>query len=384
MAHAPYAPRKHVPGGAALVLLFAIAISLPGLGLLLGFGRGTISESERRELAPWPVWAWSPVSLTNWPAAFERYFDDHFALRAELIDWRSRLLWSGLGTSASDTVIAGRDGWLFYADDGAVRDWTQEEPFPREEMEVWRQTLLKRRAFLARRGIHYLFAIAPDKQMIYPEYMPGTLRRLRDDYRADQLVAYMHETTPDFDILDLREAVRRASKAELVYHHYDTHWNDRGALAAYQAIAARLTRWFPGLTPLERADFDTSAVVASGDATTLLGLSDPGKAVVPGLVLRRGTGYRIVAPARQDPYGEDPVIIVEHRDRTLPTAMVFRDSFGTRLIPYVSEHFSRVDYYWQNELDYAEIDRGRPDVVIQEFVARHFYTFGPYPPDIPE
>ena len=63
--------------------------------------------------------------------------------------------------------------------------------------------------------------------------------------------------------------------------------------------------------------------------------------------------------------------------------VMFRDSFAGRLIPYLSEHFSRASYLWQNEFDFAEIEKDKPDVVIQEYVARHFFTFVPYPGIIP-
>lgn len=376
--------RRPLPGALALTLLFAAVIAVPGLGLAFGFDRTTVSESEMRELSTWPTWSWTPRAMAAWPAAFETYFEDHFALRSRLIDWRAEVLWHGLRTAASEQVIAGRDGWLFYAADGGIDDWTQAEPFTPDELDVWRETLARRRAYLQRRGIPFLFVVAPDKQMIYPEHMPLSLRRLRTDYRIDQLVAYLHRTMPDFEILDLRPAVLAAKPTELLYHRYDTHWNDRGALAGYQAVASALQRWFPRLEPLRRSDFDTSSGVSSGDKTTMLGLSDPGKAAMPGLVLRRGEGYRVVEPLHPDPYGEVGLLVTEHQDRTLPKAVIFRDSFAGRLIPYLSEHFSRASYLWQNELDFDEIARERPDVVIQEFVARHFYAYVPYPGIIPD
>jgi hypothetical protein len=371
------------PGALAIALVFIVIISVPGLGLLLGLERATISESEMRELARWPTWSWAPRDVAAWPAAFQAYFKDHFALRARLIDWRSSVLWNGLRTTSSDTVIAGKQGWLFYAADGGIDDWTQAEPFAPDELAVWREALTRRRAFLTNRGIRYLFVIAPDKQMIYPEYMPDSLHRMRNDYRADQLIAYMRQTTPDFQILDLRAAIIGAKSAETLYHRYDSHWNDRGGLLGYQVIARALQSWYPSITPLQRADFDTSSAVPSGDKTALLGLTDPGKVAMPGLVLRRGPGYRVVEPAVPDPYGEEGLLVTQHRDPSLPTAMVFRDSFAGRLIPFLSEHFSRASYFWQNEFDFDEIERQKPDIVIQEFVARHFFTYLPYPGIIP-
>lgn len=373
-----------VPGARWLVVLFLVAITTPGFGLLLGLDRATVSESEMRELVPAPVFPNTLADLAAWPGAFERYFDDHFAFRNRLIDGRAMLLWKGLRTSASDTVIAGKNDWLFYAADGGIDDWTQAEPFTQVELDTWRETLVRRQAFLSRRGIPFLFVIAPDKQMIYPEQMPDSLRRLRQDYRADQLAAFMKTRAPDVRIVDLRPSVIGAKSGELLYHRYDTHWNDRGALAGYQAMVAALREWFPSMRPLQRGDFDTSPSVPSGDKTTMLGLRDAGKIAMPGLVLRRGEGYRVVEPAVPDPYGEVGMLVTEHRDRALPRAIVYRDSFAGRLVPFLSEHFSHATYYWQNEFDFADIERDKPDVVIQEFVARHFYAYVPYPGIIPE
>ncbi len=386
--HAPaddrHRPDARQPGALALIALFLTVISVPGLGLALGFSRATISESEMRELAAWPTWSWRFRDLAAWPDAFQTYFEDHFLGRNRLIDWRASLLWNGLGASASDQVITGRNGWLFYAADGGLSDWTQTQPFTRDELEVWRETLVRRRAFLHARGIHFLFVVAPDKQMIYPEFMPASLRRLRDDYRADQLIAHMRATTPDFEILDLRPALQAAKSGELLYHRYDTHWNDRGGLVGYQVIARRLARDFPAIEPLQRRDFDTDPSVASGDKTTMLGLTDPGKLAMPGLVRRGGSRHQVVFPDNADPYGEVGHLITERRAASLPTMVMFRDSFAGRLIPFLSEHFRRASYLWQNEFDFEQLEREKPDVVIQEYVARHFFTYVPYPGIIPE
>jgi len=62
----------------------------------------------------------------------------------------------------------------------------------------------------------------------------------------------------------------------------------------------------------------------------------------------------------------------------LPRAVVFRDSFASRLAPYLSEHFGRVVYLWQNNFDAEVIRRERPDVVIQQIVGRHLHYVSPY------
>ena len=48
------------------------------------------------------------------------------------------------------------------------------------------------------------------------------------------------------------------------------------------------------------------------------------------------------------------------------------------MIPFLSEHFSRAVYLWQNNFDLALVEAERPAVVIQQWVGRHLYTVAPY------
>ena len=70
-------------------------------------------------------------------------------------------------------------------------------------------------------------------------------------------------------------------------------------------------------------------------------------------------------------------------DPSLPRAVIFRDSFVSRLVPFLSEHFSRAVYLWQNDFDANAVEQERPDVVIQEIVGRHLYGFTPSPELVP-
>jgi hypothetical protein len=53
-----------------------------------------------------------------------------------------------------------------------------------------------------------------------------------------------------------------------------------------------------------------------------------------------------------------------------PTVIIFRDSFGRSVIPFLAEHFRRSLNIHSYALDDATIVRERPELVIQEIAER--------------
>jgi len=92
---------------------------------------------------------------------------------------------------------------------------------------------------------------------------------------------------------------------------------------------------------------------------------------------------RVVEPAGAQPTDELGRIVTVIDDPALPRAVIFRDSFTSQLVPFLSEHFSRAVYVWQNDFDANLVTEEHPDVVIQEIVGRHLYNFIPSPELVP-
>src|SRR5215217_6504974 len=80
-------PSAPLAGRADLILiaLFIAILAVPGLGLLIGADRAQVSEAEMRALTALPQWSWQRDQLATWPDRFQRYFNDRFAFRNELI-----------------------------------------------------------------------------------------------------------------------------------------------------------------------------------------------------------------------------------------------------------------------------------------------------------
>ena len=99
---------------------------------------------------------------------------------------------------------------------------------------------------------------------------------------------------------------------------------------------------------------------------------------------RRARRARVVEPSGAAPTDEEGRLVTEVDDASLPRAVIFRDSFVSRLVPFLSEHFSRAVYLWQNDFDAGVVTQEHPDVVIQEIVGRHLYNFIPSPELVPK
>ena len=360
-----------------MIIVFLVALALPLTGMLLNLDHDAPS-GENRTLAAWPQLRWDTASLRALPEQLTRYFEDHFAFRVRLVRWQAIARLQALGVSPSASVIKGHDGWLFYADDGAIEDYASAPPLSDAELEEWRSTLQDISDWLRMRGIAYLFVIAADKHAIYPEYMPATIRRAAVS-RVDQLVSYLRQRST-VRVLDLRPALLAAKPRERLYHRTDTHWNDRGALVGYESIISALAEELPALVPVARSAFEPRIVRSAGlDLAGMLGLTEAIREEDLVLVPTRHRRARILEPHHPNDRLTHARIVTEAPNRG-PRAVVFMDSFGPALVPFLSEDFSRVVYLWQDNMDPQVVQQEQPQVVIQEIVGRGLSTMLPYNP----
>jgi alginate O-acetyltransferase complex protein AlgJ len=368
-------------GRALLVAAFLLVISLPLAANLAGFD-GADPGAENRRLAPFPRVDQSWRSLGGLPASFGLWFDDHFGFRSTLIRWYGATRLFVFGVSPSASVVKGRDGWFFYADDLGIEDYANVEPMTPEAVANWRTAVVRARDWLAARGVSFVFVIAPDKHVIYGEAMPSTLARIGEVSRTDQLFTTLQDTGL---AVDVRPWLFEAKARERIYHQTDTHWNNRGALVAYQQIISAVRVRVPATPPAWTRDaFEpVDRVVEALDLAAMMGLKRVLRETDLALVPRRARRARVIEPAGAAPTAEEGRLVTEVEDPSLPRAVVFRDSFVSPLVPFLSEHFSRAVYLWQNDFDANAVLAERPDVVIQEIVGRHLYGFIPSPELVP-
>ena len=75
--------------------------------------------------------------------------------------------------------------------------------------------------------------------------------------------------------------------------------------------------------------------------------------------------------------------MLEVADPALPKLVMFRDSFGSALVPLLAEHFQRSVFLWQYDFDPAVILQEKPDYVVWLMTSRRLQWFDPVNPPLP-
>jgi hypothetical protein len=269
-------------------------------------------------------------------------------------------------------LVVGEEGWFFVGDRDAVAHYRGIDPLGPGELNRWQRILEERQAWLAEQGIAYLVVLVPDKHEVYGEYMPASLPRTSEIRPLGQLADHLAEHS-NIPFLDLREALAQEKGKRRIYHQTDTHWNDAGAYAAYVAILGQLDETLPNLEAsqpvrVRRTNHDSAGL----GLAALVGMEEILREEVLSVEVERP--HSQIAPEHRAGYARRTrqLLPLAHGvpDPDLPRAVMFRDSFGTALIPFLSEHFSRILYVWERDVDPHVVRIEKPDIVIQEIVGR--------------
>lgn len=390
---------RRVSADRLLVGVFLAVIALPMLGVLRRGAERDIERTERRKAAAFPEVEFGRKgipfpkkrSVVVFPQRFEAWFNDRLATRGPLLQaYNLARVWGlasgsfarpAVGQETQSPVIIGRDGWLFFSGGHTVDYYRGTHPFSEEEVDRWVRVIRARRDWLKARGIRYLFVVAPGKCTIYPEYMPRSLNKVRDELRWDQLLKRLRG--PDgVDVVDLRPALWKAKAVRRTYHKNDSHWNDFGAYVAYCELMRHLRKHDPDAAAWPMDDFRIVIEnTEGGDLASMVRSPIPFHDTLILLVPKRPRrgGGRIVSESHGADSGRD--VVSEIADPALPTAVIVHDSFMSALSPFLNEHFRRARYRATGKFPHELIERERPAIVIDEMVERGLMNPHPRNPD---
>jgi len=342
-----------------MILAFMLIVSLPLIPPLPAPAQLWQADCTTQTGLPLACWLKAWVKI---PSTFNTNFSDHYRLHQQEVNLLESARLYLLNEKTFPNVLIGKEDWLYYTGENNIQDYECTMPFTKAELAAIRERLLAWNERLQQRGIRFYVVIAPNKESIYPQYLPDRVQAGVRACRIDQVLAELQDAP--LNVLDLRSPLQRAAQTAQVYHRTDTHWNSTGALVAAQTILARSQKDFPDLGVPSAEDYTREIREHSGDLAGFLPRDarfvEREAFLVPlqpsAVVFEEGSGGTAVSSIA----GSD-----------LPRAVIFCDSFADALKPYLSEHFSRAVYSRSFNLDFDLIEREQPDIVIFEVAQRY-------------
>lgn len=225
-------------------------------------------------------------------------------------------------------------------------------------------------------GAKLVYLIVPDQMFVYPETVPERyVRTDKPETRKEQFADAAREAGAIvLDLYDVMTAHR--DDTYKIYHKTDSHWTDYGAYLGYAALMETIAADFPDAAPLPiEGNFRFyKQVVTAGDMMTHLEIPNR-------LLSENCTFVEWLNDLPNNPPlymdGKNELDFTPVRDgqkivnpnaegKTLPRAMIIRDSFSTNLFGYVNQSFAEISWrpMWDYSFSKVEISRFDPDYVI--------------------
>lgn len=340
--------------------------------------------------------------------SIEKKFTGYFYKRRDFLNQYAKIKLNIFKDSPKTRAIYGKNG-MFFEGYGtrrvekdvvrffdSVTDYAGLTPFTIEQLEQWCTVIDKRYHWLKKRGIGYVFALAPTKAQIYPENLPDRISKIKykinHPTRYDQLIDYLQKNS-SAPIVDLRHALKdaKASPPHLpLYYRTDFHWNYYGAYIAYKAIMKEIEKVYPEYqlkhAPLSEFTIKREENWVHNRFIGMLGLypqqnrdetyltflpnKDSRYHQVVGFRQKNISDYSL--PARttiQVGNKELPVRKYYYESGKLPRIFIIGDSFIAKASGYFSIHGKETySYRIIDNFPGSVIDAVKPTLVIQELV----------------
>ncbi len=334
-----------------VIVVFLLLCLMPSLGMAF-FGESEAGANE--VLAKFPEIADKKGVLNyDYLSGISDWAGDRFAFRQQMItawSWLNAVLFK---TSAVDEVIMGRNGWLYFSDSlDDYRGLSLED----QELEAIARNLSLMQEYAESKGSEFIFTIAPNKNSIYPEYMPSHVPHAADSSNCKKLMSYFE----DYGIAyaDLLSAV--SAENETLYFKTDSHWNNKGAALAADVILTGLGR----KSEFFSSDF-SKGEEHKGDLYEMLYPAGN----------HTETDYRFVPgfsyTTAKDPNGGNAINIESQSENGTGRLLCWRDSFGVALYPYLAESFHDARFSRSATYDLIRIESEEIDSVVIEIVERN-------------
>ncbi len=318
-----------------ITILFAV-IFLSVSALCLAFPEGDYSDSERRELAPFPEVSAATIESGEWQKGFESYSTDRFPARDILRGVKAAFVKNVLFKSDNNGLFTA-DGHLSKIDD--VKNPAMMSHASERFKFIYDKFLQNNRVYLT---------IVPDKNFVmaknhgYPSL----------DYQ--EFIGEMREKLSFMEYIDVTDLL-----SEDDYYHTDTHWRQEKITDISDRILNKMGKGINGGSYTENVSpypfygvyAGQYALPVEPDKLVYLTNDTIDNATVnyyPSGLPQKGDMYNMEKAKGRDPYemflsGTMPLITIEKQNANPDSHLIlFRDSFGSSIAPLFLEGYDKI------------------------------------------
>ncbi len=343
------------------ITAFFILCIIPSSGMLI-WGESEAAANEMLSMSP-SIYTEDGNINKNITDDITSYIADRFAFRQEFITAYAKLHATIFGESSSEDVLLGNQGWLYY--NSTSDDYLHNNTLSDREISYIARTLKMMQQYAESRGVKFAFTVAPNKNTIYPQYMPDIGQVSSDQNNLEKLTEALKEY--DVNYGNLTEAITEESFSKLtsssikaltapdMYHKLDSHWNNLGAALGLKVITETLGvdahDWYNDNYDIQK--------IHKGDLYEML--YPAGKELDEQIVFDKEFGFTYSKEHGENIPKEDSIKISTVKEGTAGSLLMFRDSFGNALYPFMADSFgeavfSRLMPYRMDWLDAMDAD----------------------------
>lgn len=297
------------------------------------------------------------------------YFEKSFAFRPQIISADAEIQSIIFKTSNLDSVVTGNDGWLYYS--SSLDDYLGRNLLSERSINNIAYNLKITQNYVEQNGAKFLFTVAPNKNSLYPEHMPYYYKAKVSD---DKNIYHLEKAFESYQInyCDLFEVFE--NQDETLYLKQDSHWNNKGALLAYNCILDALGK--------THNDYSDSSVTKEKNF-----YGDLADMIYPATAQPEYNYSYDINPTYSYTTNTESVeeaIIKTNNDKADGSLYIYRDSFGNALLPFFANAYGKAEFTKAFPVNVAvDMLIQKPDTVIFEIVERNLSWFASSPPVLP-
>ncbi len=336
----------------AFIVIFIVICMIPVLTMPF---LAQDESSEKRKLSEKPVLYTEENGINmNYTSELNTYLSEHFSFRTDLTTIWSVIKSEVFKTSAQNKVVVGSDDWLYFSE--TLNDFTGTDVLSGKEISVIVKTLDIINEVVQQNNGKLVFAVAPNKNTVYPEYMPYYYIASKEPTNFELLDTALASKTYYLNVLpDLRQS------EEKTYHKRDSHWNNLGAQIYFSKVMDRLGE---SSTDYSKVDF-TKEKSWRGDLDDMI---FPKLDYLDEQIIYDKTfDFDYTSSFRSN----DDITIKTFNENGNGALMMYRDSFTNALLPFFSDHFMTAEYSRVQPFRFNALTLEKYDTFVIEMAERN-------------